>query len=257
MRSLQGHLRDYDQPENIRGKKVSDAISLSVVIPVGPDDHLWKGLIADLRHLSRECEILIVGVDDEPANFRAVWGAQLLSGLHWIKSEQGRAKQLNRGAREANGRNILFLHADSKFPRATMNLVSETIKLAEEAVYHFDLQFLTDGPKLVQLNSIFANWRARVLKMPFGDQGFLMSKLVFEMLGGFSEGAAYGEDQLLIWEARRLRIPVKRLPGVVFTSARRYQKNGWSRATGERMWLTTKQAVSEGMKLMKDRLTDI
>lgn len=240
----------------MNGVEVS-SLRLSVVIPIGPQDLAWQGLVPDLKHLPTDSEVILVATEDAPTNFVSVWQHQLVCRLRWVKAKTGRAVQQNAGAYAADGQYLLFLHADSKFPRATMNTVFETIKSEPlDSVFHFDLQFLNDGPKLVQLNSMMANWRARVLKMPFGDQGFLLSKKVFERLGGFAEDAAYGEDHILVWEARRRKIPVRRLSGVVFTSARKYQKNGWGAVTRRHIWLTTKQAVSEGFKLLKVRLTD-
>jgi GT2 family glycosyltransferase len=83
-----------------------------------------------------------------------------------------------------------------------------------------------------------------------------MSRKTFEKIGGFPEDQPYGEDHVLIWEARRKNIEIERLPAAVFTSARKYEKGGWGSVTKTHVWLTTKQAFREGWKLLKHRLTE-
>jgi hypothetical protein len=65
---------------------------------------------------------------------------------------------------------------------------------------------------------------------------------------------ASGEDQAFVWEAHRKRVPVSYVRAPIFTSARRYVTDGWGRATSERLWQNTKQALGEYLKLVKGRL---
>lgn len=233
-------------------------IRLSVIIPVGPNDQSWSVLLLDLKALPAESEIIFASPDEVSLNTIEDVKSQLVAQVEWLVTPKGRAVQQNLAAQRARGEYLLFLHADSKLPRPSLHLLFETMNLEDknnsENLYHFDLQFLGDGPKLVHMNSLLANWRSRYLKMPFGDQGFFMNRKVFDRIGGFPEDCAYGEDHVFVWEARRKRILVVNLRTPIFTSARKYQRGKWGQVTREHVWMTTKQAVTEGMKLLKTRI---
>ena len=70
----------------------------------------------------------------------------------------------------------------------------------------------------------WANLRATVLGLPYGDQGLLVSRAVYEAAGGYPE-IPLMEDVAL---ARRLgRGRLARLDAVAVTSAARYAAEGW------------------------------
>jgi len=92
------------------------------------------------------------------------------------------------------------------------------------------------------INTIGAHVRSRWLRLPFGDQGLLMPRRVFEALGGFDERHRGGEDHALVWSARRLGVPLRPLRAPIFTSARKYAQLGWWGTTTMHLRLTGAQA---------------
>jgi hypothetical protein len=112
------------------------------------------------------------------------------------------------------------------------------------ALCYFDLEF-EDGPRLMLLNEWGVRIRSRLLGMPFGDQGLALGKQEFESLGGFSLGAPYGEDHLLVWTARRRGMRLMPVGSRLGTSARAYREGGWGRTTARRLGLTVRQALPE------------
>ena len=54
-----------------------------------------------------------------------------------------------------------------------------------EALYYFSLKF--DDGRILRLNSLGANLRSRLFSLPYGDQGFCLSKELFLRIGGFPE----------------------------------------------------------------------
>lgn len=230
--------------------------NLSVIVPFTGSDLLWKDLLQDLKALPKGAEILLVGPDQPDAEIFKKATETLIANVRYIESVRGRGVQLNCGAKNASRDYLWFLHADSKVPRPSLYLLESELIAKPEALHYFDLQFLSDGPKIVGLNSLAANMRSRYLGMPFGDQGFAMSRAVFLRVGGFNESAPYGEDHIFVWEARRKKIPLNRVPGSVFTSARRYESEGWGAVTRKRVYLTAKQATKECFKLVKQRIIE-
>jgi GT2 family glycosyltransferase len=110
------------------------------------------------------------------------------------------------------------------------------------AIGYFRLRFLADGPRLTFLNAWGAHFRSRVFGLPFGDQGLLMPRRIFDALGGFDESVTAGEDHDLIWSARTRGIPLLPVDAPIFTSARKYAERGWWRTTREHLGMTRDQA---------------
>ncbi|OFZ16928.1 MAG: hypothetical protein A2Z20_09485 [Bdellovibrionales bacterium RBG_16_40_8] len=240
------------------GNQINDQIfqELSVIIPFTANDVLWKDLLQDLIPLPKEAEIILVGPDAPDSEMFKKATAKIIAQIRYVYSPIGRGLQLNTGAKKATKNYFWFLHADSKIPRPSLHMLERELAIKKDALHYFDLQFLNDGPKLMGLNSLAANFRSRIFGIPFGDQGFAVSRAVFYRIGGFSERTNYGEDHNFVWEAKKKRVPLNHISGAIFTSARQYQTTGWSKLTGKRIYLTTKRATKECVKLVKKRIIE-
>ena len=215
-------------------------LKLSAIVPVGPGDPAWRGLLGDLAALDADAEILLVATPgDAPPDFAARdYGLRVPA--RWLEAPAGRARQQNAGAAAANGTTLWFLHADSRLPAQS---VAAALRFAgTSALGYFDLRFLDDGPRLARLNAMGAWLRSRWLGLPFGDQGLILPAALFRSLGGFDESLAAGEDHALVWAARRAGIPLMPLRAPLRTSARRYAEHGWLRTTLQHGRLTLSQA---------------
>ena len=205
---------------------------LSIVIPAGPGDRAWGALLQALP-TSPEIERLLVlaegdTVDAVPAATRC------------LTAPAGRARQINAGLRAARGGTVWVLHADSRLAPHTFEAALAFARDGKAALGWFALGFF-DGPMQMAINAFGANVRSRVFGMPFGDQGLIAPRALFLDVGGFDESLGRGEDHAFVWAARRAGIPLRRLPGRVLTSARRYVEQGWWRTTREHLALTWRQ----------------
>ena len=229
-------------------------MGISVIVPVGKKDEAWKSLLPDLCSLDHDDEIIFVSLESAESNFaNQVSQCKISATCRWIQSSPGRAKQLNLGAKEATNDNLWFLHCDSRIScQGIKNLKNEISKDSSQVLF-FNLKFLNDGLQLMSINEVGAWIRSRILRLPFGDQGFCLSKATFATLGGFDENAPYGEDHLLIWKAHQKRIPIGCVGGGLRTSARKYTLQGWSQTTTRHVTLTFRQAMPELIKLLRDR----
>ena len=152
-----------------------------------------------------------------------------------IVSNKTRAKSLNKGAYLANAKYLLFLHIDSELDHSTViNLIQTLKKNDREALYYFSLKF-EDG-RILRLNSLGANLRSRLFSLPYGDQGFCLSKELFLRIGGFPENVKYGEDLYFVLKTKRLGIPIINIPNYLITSSRKYLNNGWFITTLLHQW---------------------
>lgn len=219
---------------------------LAVVVPIGPGDGAWRGLLPELASLPSGARVVLVAADaadlpDAGARERAGLAAALVR----ITAARGRARQQNAGARAAERRFLWFLHADSRLDAATVPALARTLAARPDGLGFFDLRFRADGPRATALNGIGAWVRSRWLGLPFGDQGLFLARETFRRLGGFDETLAFGEDHALVWAAHRAGVPLVAAGAPLSTSARRYAEDGWLRTTARHLWLTAVQIGRE------------
>mgnify|MGYP000317190660 CR=1 FL=1 len=179
---------------------------LSIIIPLAPDDSA-DDLIKQLQRLGYDPIVV---------------------------SEETRAKSLNRGAMLADGEHLFFLHADTNLDDSILEKLSGILHGNTEIMYYFKLKFDRSG--LFYLNSLATNLRCYFFSIPYGDQGFCISKKLFIEVGGFSENMTYGEDMHFVLKLRRLKIAVRQLPFSITTSARKYYEKGWFKVTLIHQW---------------------
>ena len=221
------------------------APTLSVIVPVGPGDTVWRGLLPQLGALPADAQLRLVACRaDDAAHAELASADGLPADRAWLISPRGRARQMNAGARSTRGDALWFLHADSRFadPRAALAALAGTLAREPRALGYFDLRFAGDGPAATALNTAGAWIRSRWLGLPFGDQGLFMARATFDRLGGFDESLPAAEDHALVWRARRAGVPLRAAGQSLTTSARRYATQGWARTTLRHLWLTARQA---------------
>ena len=152
------------------------------------------------------------------------------TGAHFLTAGPGRGQQLAAGAMAAKGPWLLFLHADTKledgWEREALELMRAVELGAREdtaAVFRFALDDRGLWPAYL---SAVVRLRCLIFRMPYGDQGLLMSKRLYSAVGGFKPMTLM-EDVDLIRRLGRRRVAFLR--SVAVTSARRYRSEGYMR----------------------------
>ncbi len=219
--------------------EMSTLQQLSIIIPFAPDDMAWKHLLSDLEKLPAGSEIILVAAS-EAAKIEASEFTTTLP-LRIISSPLGRALQMNAGAKAAKNPCLWFLHADSRVDSACLKAL-ETFDYSKKSLGYFGLRFDVEGPRQMGINRFGVWFRSRFLRIPFGDQGFVISKSCFEMLGTFREDLSSGEDHAFVWKARKNGVALKHLNASIQTSARKYTKYGWGKTTRLHLRETWRQA---------------
>lgn len=219
---------------------VTDVPELSVIVPFAPHETEGDVLLEQLCALPACCELILVPSGSQPLS----WPPSLEKAPIPVREYltlPGRARQMNAGARVARGRWLWFLHADSRLHLRTLDALHAFLA-GDDALGYFDLRFRSDGPRRAWLNAWGANLRSRWLGLPFGDQGFVLPAAWFARLGGYDESASYGEDHLLVWQARAAGLPVRAVGALLSSSARKYAAHGWWRTSWRHVNLTVRQA---------------
>ena len=149
------------------------------------------------------------------------------AGAHVVVAPRGRGPQLAAGAAAANGAWLLFLHADCRLLPGWEEAVVKHIAMPNASAWagYFAFALDDDAPAARRLERIVA-WRCRFLALPYGDQGLLIARALYDAVGGFAS-IPLMED---VDRVRRLgRNRLAALPATACASARRYRRGGYIR----------------------------
>lgn len=135
---------------------------------------------------------------------------------------------MNAGAKDAQGRILIFLHADTFLPTGFAPAVRAALK--DSATVAGAFSFKTDSEGfLARLFERGTNRRCRRYQTPYGDQAIFMEKRVFEEAGGYAEMPIMEDYEFIRRLRRRGRIALLDLNAI--TSGRRLQALGVLPAT--------------------------
>ena len=193
----------------------------SVIIPTWNEE---AHLPATLRRLaegnpvgSYEVIVADAGSRDRTREVAAHLGARV------IPCTRGRARQLNAGAREARGKFLYFLHADTLPPAGCLRIL---YLHTDGYPACFRLRF--DGQRRMpwlRLYSYFTRFDVDAFR--FGDQSLWASRKDFFAVGGYPADWKLLEDNYLVRRLRAHRGQFRILPYDVTTSPRKYLRYGF------------------------------
>ncbi|WP_417270206.1 TIGR04283 family arsenosugar biosynthesis glycosyltransferase [Celeribacter sp.] len=152
-------------------------------------------------------------------------------GAEWVEGPAGRGGQLARGAEAAQGAWLLFLHADTWLPEGWSDVALAHLAHPDRALV-FSLSF-RGGGAMARLTGGWANLRTRLFGLPYGDQALLISRALYDEIGGFADIPLMEDVDI----ARRLGRGRITLSGrAVQTDPSRYQERGWLSQGGRNLW---------------------
>jgi rSAM/selenodomain-associated transferase 2 len=151
-----------------------------------------------------------------------------------IQVTRGRARQMNAGARMAEGELLVFLHADSCLPPGALDHLRQLFYRESLEAGIFALKFDPTG--------FWPNVYAACARLPwhrlcFGDRGIFIRRDVFETLGGFPEVPIFEDLQLVKQLHHRKSFYYVKMS--VTTAYRRFEQYGHLRQQCHnlRLWL--------------------
>lgn len=146
-------------------------------------------------------------------------------GAGIVQAPRGRGAQLAAGAASAAGDWLLFLHADTRLAPGWSAAVAEFIADPRNAGRAAYLRFRLDdaSPAARRVEAMVA-WRSRLLALPYGDQGLLLSAGLYRAVGGFRP-LPLMEDVDIVRRLGRGRLVPLGVDAV--TSATRYRQGGY------------------------------
>jgi rSAM/selenodomain-associated transferase 2 len=181
---------------------------ISIIIPVLNEENIIQNTLQQFQFKDKfqdsvGIEIIIVDGGSQDRTKEIV--TQLSSKNKQIKlitkRDSDKANQMNYGATLATRNILLFLHADTILPINYQQIIQDILLQKNAILGAFQLKI--DGEekslrwveKMVNLRSLF--W-----SLPYGDQGFFITKQNFNLLGGFAN-LPIMEDFNFIQKAKR------------------------------------------------------
>lgn len=193
---------------------------ISIIIPVLNEEEALDTLLPYLQIKAANFKQLEIIISDGGSSDNTISIAKKY-GVSCLRSERGRASQMNAGAKKAKGQILYFLHADSLPPKHFDQTILSTVNSGIPAGC-FRLKFNISSRFLA-----FFAWFTR-FNFPLcrgGDQSLFISQHLFTSLGGFNEAYKIYEDNEFIGRIYR-KASFRVLPQEVITSARKYEDNG-------------------------------
>ncbi len=203
------------------GATTSADLTLSVIIPVLNEEDTIGTVLESLEGSGVEIVVVDGGSTDRTV---AICEGR---DVRVIRSERGRARQMNTGAMAATGGIFLFLHADTFLPEGFAAAVRQAIGGGAAAgAFLFGADLSTPSMNAIEN---MAHFRSIRLGIVLGDQAIFATREAFFRAGAFPEQPLMEDYEL--WKAlgrvgRRSLIPL-----AVTTSARRWTEHGVWRTT--------------------------
>jgi rSAM/selenodomain-associated transferase 2 len=196
---------------------------LSIIIPTLNAEQELAQTLAVLQSYRDDLGFEIIVTDGGSTDNTALVAEQAC--VIFLQGQRGRGTQMAEATEDASGDWFLFLHADTcpqpGWVEAVRAFMDDPLNIRNVGYFRFALD--DESPAAKRLERV-VHWRCRVLRLPYGDQGLLISRTYYEEIGGF-KAIPLMEDVELIRHVPRSRR--KMLPATAVTSAAKYRRDGF------------------------------
>lgn len=158
------------------------------------------------------------------------------AGANFVTRSGGRGYQLLAGAHRARFPWLLFVHADTvleagweREASAFMDAIDAGKRPLAAAAFRFALDDEGFRPRLLEWLVLL---RCALFRLPYGDQGLLMPKLLYAEIGGHSPMPLM-EDVDIVRRLKRRRVVMLRARAI--TGAQRFRRDGYLRRSARNL----------------------
>lgn len=196
---------------------------VSIIIPALNEANNIENTLANIEKMvqqGHECIVVDGGSTDDTLSICSQYNVTCL------KSEKGRAVQMNYGAAHAKNNILVFLHADTLLPYNAIAIINKCIS-AKHSKYlwgRFNVKF-TGQRFILRIIEFFMNLRSCITGIATGDQVVFIEKELFEKVNGFKQ-IPLMEDIEISKALKKYSRPIC-IKNKVITSSRRWELNGY------------------------------
>ena len=198
--------------------------SVSIIIPVLNEVATVTDCLQTLQSLfasDAKVTLEIIVVDGGSSDATVELATPLADQL--IVAGQGRAGQMNAGAKASSGEYVLFLHADTRLPDDILAVLASW-QNTELPLWGFFLVQLSGSARPLRIVETMMNWRSRLTGIGTGDQCLFVNRQLFNSIGGFADMPLM-EDIEICQRLKRMNKPRVEIHPVV-TSSRKWEREG-------------------------------
>ena len=193
--------------------------NITIVIPTYNSE---KTINSTLESIYKNFENIII-IDAGPNNIKSKISKKYK--IKFFRSSKGRGTQLLLGANKVSTNWIFFLHSDTILNKKNIinikEFVSNDLNYFKAAA--FKIKFNKNNI-LSNVLMVIANFRSKYFKLPYGDQGLLISRKFYKKIGGY-KNIPIMEDIDIIHKIGFENIQI--LNSHIITSSIRYETQGW------------------------------
>ncbi len=207
-------------------------MKLSFIIPTMNEEEHVSACLEEIRAQAPDAEVIVVDAysKDRTREIAREYGARVL-----LQKPRGAGPARNKGAEKAKGDILCFVDADAVLGKGWVERVRRIFSDPETVAASGPLRPLEDGLKHEIMYLLTANLFPRITAAfgfyQFQGPNMIFRKRTFLKMGGFRPGLMALEDNELGNRARKYGRVVWDPKLVVFSSTRRFNKNGYLRMT--------------------------
>jgi glycosyltransferase involved in cell wall biosynthesis len=232
----------FDQPRPLCASFEATKAEVSIIIPARNEEHWLTGTLQSaieaarefdscMGALARPTEIIVVDNGSTDGTWDLLTRFAVEHGIRALRFDsRGAARARNHGRREAQGRILVFVDADTHLPSCAV----------KQIVANCDLHGKTAG--IVRLAALDGGWRARcwwafwehVRRLPLPRAKAMPAAMfctgaVFDEFGPFDEEVAIGEEWPILAGLYRSRAHqfIYDRSLTAYTSSRRMERLSW------------------------------
>ncbi len=217
---------------------------VSIIIPVLNEEKNIQKIQDNLSQLEGDYEVIF---SDGGSTDRTV--ELIRSPFRVITGNKGRGVQMNRGAREAKGDILFFIHCDVALEKDVLQKLPLAVKEGN-AVGYLRIVFVSKH-WLMKVCGFMSDMRSRFRKIVFADQSFIIHRDLLEKCGRIPE-LRFMEDYELSIRLKEQKIPVVKVPSRIYASSRRFEKNGMLRTMWQMQVMQARYRKSRNVGTMEE-----
>ena len=218
-------MHDIDSGDDLKHLEDTDILDdlpepiVCVIIPaLNEEANIAESIVSAGKSKGVEIIVSDGGSEDKTKTIANDLGARV------IESKKGRSVQMNTAAIQAKAPILLFLHADTILPENYVYEICSILSMKNVRAGSFEIKIEGRNKALMNIEKS-VNFRSRFLKMTYGDQGFFITKQVFNEIGGFPV-IPIMEDYAIVKKIKKVgRMGISNF--CVITSGRRWDKAGY------------------------------